>query len=112
GGGPATSIETFVAADGVYSGGSPATEIRFTGKYPASQSINDVYPNQLIFDGVVVGVIGFNNQLGADDWFWDTTVSPAQLVYPIAGGRAFPTTETISIEYAIGYPFTLTRDNT
>jgi len=107
--GPATSAETFVAADGASSGGFT----RFTAKYPASQSINDTYPNLLTFDGVVASVIGFNSdQLGPDDWYWDTTVSPAQLVYPEAGGRPFPTgAQVIDIAYAIRYPFQVTGNN-
>lgn len=108
--GPATSPETFVAADGVSSGGFT----RFTAKYPASHSINDVYPNILRFDGVVQGPIGFEStQLGPADWYWDTTVDPAQLVYPESGGRPFPTgAEVIDIEYAIRYPFTVESNNT
>lgn len=111
GAGPATSTETFVAADGVTGGG----ETRFTAKYPASQSINDAYPNQLIIDGTYVSApIGFGaTQLPAGtNWYWDYTVSPAQLVYPTGCGQIFPTgAEVVSITYAIGYPFTVSASD-
>jgi hypothetical protein len=102
--GPATSSESFVAADGVTAGGL----ITFTADYPASQSINDVYPNVLYIDGVAESVIGFEaSQLGPQDWYWNPATSPATLVYPIAGGRPFPTgAEVVTIEYAIRYPIT------
>lgn len=108
--GPATSTETFVAADGVTSGGL----ITFTAKYPASQSIFDTYPNVLYIDGVAQSTIGFGaSQLGPDDWYWDSSVSPAELVYPIAGGRPFPTgAEEVEITYAIRYPITTTVEDT
>lgn len=111
GSGPATSSEQFVASDGVSSGG----ETRFTAKYPASQSINDVFPNVLTFDGTPVAVVGFGpSQLPAGHWYWDYTASPAQLVYPESGGHPFPSAspaEVIDITYAIGYPFTVKGNN-
>jgi hypothetical protein len=102
--GPATSQESFVAADGVTAGDI----ITFTAQFPASQSITDAYPNVLRIDGVVQSVIGFGvDQLPAGDWYWDYTTSPATLKYPISGGRPFPTgAEVITIEYAIRYPIT------
>lgn len=109
GAGPATSSETFVAADGVTAAGL----VTFTAKYPASQSINDTYPNLLYIDGVVQSVIGWGAaQLGPADWYWNYATSPATLVYPIAGGRPFPVgAEVVSIAYAIGFPFYVEGNN-
>jgi hypothetical protein len=102
--GPATHTQTFVAADGVTVGDL----ISFTTDYPASESINDVYPNVLYIDGVAQSVIGFGStQLPYGDWYWDYTQSPAVLVYPISGGRPFPTgAEEVTITFAIRYPIT------
>jgi hypothetical protein len=114
GAGPATSTETFTAADGVSAGGYTT----FTAKYPASQSIQDAYPNQLIIDGAYVSApIGFGaTQLPTDsNWYWDYTASPAELVYPEVSGQIFPDAsspaEEITITYAIGFPFTVQADN-
>jgi hypothetical protein len=114
GGGPATSAETFVAADGVSAGGFT----RFNTKYPASQSVNDMWPNELTFDGVQQGPIAFGvdalvSNGGSFAWAWDYASSPAALVFDEASTGSLPTgAQTIDIEYAIGYPFTLTRNNT
>ncbi len=106
GAGPATSTEYFTAADGVTVGGF----IYFTTKYPASTSINDAWPSQLFFNSTNMGPIGRvgpnPNDVPTNAWDWD----PAnhRLRYTIASGAAFPTTEQITVTYAIGYPFTLT----
>jgi len=114
GAGPATSTETFVAADGVSSAGITT----FTAKYPTSQSINDAWPNVLTFDGVVQGPIGFNTGSGGIfAWYWDTETAgvPATLNYIESSGAAFPSggspPEEIEITYAIGYPFDVIAEN-
>jgi len=107
GAGPATSAESFVAADGV----SAAGLTTFTTKYPASQNINDAWPNLLTFDGVTQGPIGWGSGSGMA-WYWDYTASPAELVYVNASGGAFPSgAQVVDVLYAIGYPFTVSASN-
>lgn len=103
GAGPATSTEYFTAADGVSSGGFT----RFTTKYPASTSINDMWPSELIIDGNWYGPIEFGVALPFA-WSWDYLNH--QLVYDESFiGYTFPTgAQQVEVTYAIGYPFTLT----
>lgn len=114
GAGPATSSESFVAADGVVGGGFTT----FTAKYPSTQSVDDIWPNVLYFDGVSQGPIAFgvNNLVqngGLFGWAWDPTTQPATLVYDSTSpGVVFPTSEVIDITYSIGYPYAVTVDDT
>lgn len=114
GAGPATDSFSFVWADGVSAGGFR----RFTVKYPASQSINDMWPNVLTINGVVVGPVVWgaptpNYPTGLFAWGWDYTQTPAQLIYnetfigyPVPVGA-----DVLSGSYAIGFPFYVTGNN-
>lgn len=127
GAGPATSAESFELADGVSAGGFTV----FTAKYPASMSIEDLWPNVLYVNGVVQGPIAWGiadlvSNGGSFLWGWDYQARPARLVFDEAGRSAAVRARVrrlgraawaplagnrIDIAYAIAYPFTVYADN-
>lgn len=112
GAGPATSTETFTAADGVTSG----QYVYFTTKYPATDDINAAWPNELLINGVPLGPIFWFDTPPVPvgfSWVWD--YANHRLRYDTLAGSGpldFPTGgDTIEVTYAIGYPFTVQADD-
>lgn len=79
----------------------------FEVSYPVSKNINDLYPNRLIVDGNVVGVIGWGpDQLPAGtNWYWDFSGPKGKLVNDT--GVTYPAGHTITLTYTIQYPFVI-----
>lgn len=98
GAGPQTSAEDFTATGG-------STDA-FETAYPASQNINDAWPNQLIVNGTVIGPVGWGS--GTAPWSWDYATHTLEN----DGSGYVPTVgDTVRVTYAIGYPFTVTSED-
>jgi hypothetical protein len=105
GAGPATSTEYYEV---------PGTTWSYTTKYPASQSVMDLWPNELWVlepggdpetDWIPYGPIGYG---ASPITHWDPVTHT--LVYTGTGGIP-PTGSLIRIAYAIGYPFFVTGND-
>lgn len=76
----------------------------FTVDYPASQDINDPWPNLLIVDGAVVGVVGWGaGSLPSPAYYWDY-VNHALVR---EAGAATYSGHTVTVAYTAQYPFDL-----
>jgi hypothetical protein len=99
GGGPPTSTETFTA-----DGSSSAT---YTTKYPSSDSVADIWPNELIVNGVNKGPVGFGSSSGFP-WYWD---ADTHSLVATGDGYVPANGDVIRVKYTIGYPYEVSADN-
>lgn len=96
-----THTETFVAGtDGVTAGG----ETTYTATYPASQDIEQTWPNTITV-GAVTGPIAWAGPPSFHDhvWKWNPMTSPATLIHDDSEGTT-PNGTEITVTYAIRFP--------
>jgi hypothetical protein len=73
----------------------------YTVDYPASLSIADLWPNELIIDGVNNGPVSWNDGGSLFQWYWD----PINHRLVDKGGAATPTAgHVITVAYSAQYP--------
>jgi hypothetical protein len=106
GSGKASQSQAFVAA-GVAAPGGIET---YTVDYPiVSQDINDPWPNQLIVNGVVVGVVSWGDARPTFWYWWDATTGALKIDQALAGITAAGA--SIAVAYTAQFPATLTVED-